>query len=100
MAPAVSTLSEVSPRPMPKGKPPLWQASAAFRNVSIVQLSAFGGEPAGYIACTSMLAYFFIRSMREHGGWNWLPLQAGTPSHLPLAWPRYLTVAFTSPFCL
>src|SRR5204862_4758263 len=96
IAPAVSTLSVVSPRPMPKGKPALWQDSAAFRNVSIVQLSAFGGPPAGYIACTSMLAYFFIRSIREQGPLIWLPMQAGTPSHLPLAWPRYLTVSFTS----
>ena len=32
--------------------------------------------------------------------WIWLPVQAGTPSHLPLAWPRYLTVSLTAPFCL
>ena len=61
----------------------MWQASAAFRNVSVVQLSAFGGAPAGYIACTSMPACFFIRSMREQGPLIWLPTQAGTPSHLP-----------------
>ena len=30
IAPAVSTLSDVVPRPMPKGKPALWQASAAL----------------------------------------------------------------------
>src|SRR5678815_5479347 len=67
IAPAVSTLSSVEPRPIPKGKPPLWQASAALRNASSVQLSAFGGLPAGYIATTSMPACFCIRSMREHG---------------------------------
>ena len=62
----------------------MWQASAAFRKVSVVQLSAFGGLPAGYIAWTSMPACFFIRSMREQGPLIWLPTQAGTPSHLPL----------------
>src|SRR3954462_14810991 len=36
-APAVSTESVVPPRPMPNGKPALWQASAAFRKVSNVQ---------------------------------------------------------------
>src|SRR5258706_10812898 len=36
MAPQVSTESEVVPRPMPKGTPPLWQASAALREVSRV----------------------------------------------------------------
>src|SRR5436190_10324617 len=46
-APAVSTESVVPPRPIPIGKPPLWQSSAAFRNASKVQLSAFGGAPAG-----------------------------------------------------
>src|ERR1700744_3652164 len=72
IAPAVSTESDVSPRPMPKGLPPLKQASAAFRKVSNVQSSALGGLPAGYIACTSMLANFFIRSMREQGPLIWL----------------------------
>ncbi len=48
-----------------------------------VQSSALGGLPAGYIAWTSMSAYFFIRSMREQGPLIWLPTQAGTPSHLP-----------------
>src|ERR1700761_3024498 len=85
---------------MPKGKPPLWQASAAFRKVSVVQLSALGGAPAGYISWTSILASFFIRSMREQGPLIWLPTQAGTPSHLASSWPRYLTVSLTSPFCL
>src|SRR5215469_2292462 len=98
MAPQVSTLSVVSPSPIPKGKPPFWQASAALRNVSSVQLSALGGEPAGYISCTSMPAYFFIRSMREQGPLIWLPQVAGTPSHLPSDCPRYLTVPLTSPF--
>ena len=46
--------------------------------------------PAGYISCTSMLACFFIRSMREQGPLIWLPTQAGTPSHLSPALPRYL----------
>src|SRR5438034_1271675 len=59
-----------------------------------------GIAPAGYISCTSMLAYFFIKSMREQGPLIWLPMQAGTPSHLPSSWPRYLTVPLTSPFCL
>ena len=85
---------------MPKGNPPLWQASAAFRNASSVQLSAFGGPPAGYMSCRSMLAYFFIRSMREQGAWIWLPTVAGTAIHLPFTWPRYFTTLFTSPFCL
>src|SRR5439155_5722118 len=66
----------------------------------MVQLSALGGLPAGYIACTSILAYFFIRSIREQGPLIWLPTQEGTPSHLPSAWPRYLTVSLTVPFCL
>src|SRR3979490_2055066 len=85
---------------MPKGKPPLWQASAALRKVSVVQLSALGGLPAGYISCTSMPAYFFIRSMREQGPLIWLPIQVGTPSHLSPALPRYWTVPFTAPFSL
>src|SRR5258707_534767 len=83
---------------MPKGKPPFLQASAAFRNVSVVQLSALGGLPAGYISWTSILANFFIRSMREQGPLIWLPMQAGTPSHLLLALPRYCAVPLTSPF--
>src|SRR5215468_1081519 len=33
-APAVSTESDVVPRPMPNALPPLWQASAALRNAS------------------------------------------------------------------
>jgi hypothetical protein len=44
-----------------------------------------------------MPAYFFIKSMREHGPLIWLPAQAGTPSHLPSSWPRYLTVPLTAP---
>ena len=63
---------------MPNGWPPLWQASAALRKVSKVQASALGGAPAGYIACTSMPASCFIRSMREHGPLIWLPTVAGT----------------------
>ena len=38
--------------------------------------------------------------MREQGPLIELPTQAGTPNHLPLAWPRYLTASFTAPFCL
>src|ERR1700694_5507948 len=82
-APAVSTESLVRPSPVPNGKPPLWQASAALRNVSVVQLSALGGLPAGYIAWTSILVNFFIRSMGEQGPLIWLPTQAEPPSHLP-----------------
>ena len=78
----------VVPRPMPNGKPALWQASAALRNVSSVQFSALGALPAGYIACTSMPACCFIRSMREHGPLIWLPIVAGTASQWPLARPR------------
>ena len=85
---------------MPKGTPALWQASAAFRKVSVVHASALGASPAGYIAWTSMPACFFIRSMREQGPLIWLPTQAGTPSHFPSATPRYFTVPLTSPFCL
>ena len=59
-APIVSTLSDVVPRPMPNGWPPLWQASAALRKVSKVQLSAFGASPAGYIALMSRPAYSFM----------------------------------------
>src|SRR5260221_14085930 len=83
-APTVSTESLVSPRPMPNGTPPLWQASAALGNVSVVQLSAFGGLPAGYISCTSMPAYFFIRSMRVQGPLVWLPMVAGIKNHFVL----------------
>src|SRR5438105_6088848 len=85
---------------MPKGTPPFWQASAALRNASRVQLSALGGDPAGYIACTSMPACCFIRSMREHGPLIWLPTHAGTPTHRPLDLARYSTVELTAPFCL
>ena len=60
IAPIVSTLSDVVPRPMPNGWPPLWQASAAFRKVSKVQSSALGASPAGYIAWMSMPACFFM----------------------------------------
>ena len=45
--------------------------------------------PAGYISCTSMPACFFSRSIREQGPLIWLPIQAGTPSHLSPALPRY-----------
>ena len=62
--------------------PPLWQASAAFRKVSVVQSSALGGLPAGYISWTSMLAYFFIRSMREQGPLIWLPTHGGNAEPL------------------
>src|ERR1700738_2402969 len=89
-APAVSTESLVRPSPIPNGKPPLWQASAALRNVSVVQLSALGGAPAGYIAWTSISAYFFIRSIREQGPLIWLPIVAGTPSHFAPALARNL----------
>eukprot|EP01085_Mycamoeba_gemmipara_P004003 Mycagemm_TRINITY_DN10246_c0_g1::TRINITY_DN10246_c0_g1_i1::g.4003::m.4003 type:complete len:131 gc:universal TRINITY_DN10246_c0_g1_i1:320-712(+) len=99
-APIVSTLSDVVPRPMPNGLPPLWQASAAFRKVSTVQSSALGGAPTGYIAWMSMPACFFRRSMREHGPLIWLPTVAGTASHLPPTLPRYSTVPLTSPFSL
>ena len=88
MAPAVSTESEVVPSPMPNGNPALWQASAAFRKVSKVQFSAFGAAPAGYMACTSMPACCFMRSMREQGPLIWLPMVAGTASQRPLARPR------------
>ena len=43
MAPQVSTELAVVPSPMPNGKPALWQAAAALRKVSSVQLSALGG---------------------------------------------------------
>ena len=62
--------------------------------------SAFGSEPAGYMACTSILASFFIRSMREQGPLIWLPTVAGTASHLSPCLPRYFTVLLTSPFSL
>ncbi len=68
---------------MPNGLPALWQASAALRKVSSVQVSAFGALPAGYMACTSMPACCFIRSMREHGPLIWLPTVAGTAIHWP-----------------
>jgi hypothetical protein len=55
----------------------------SLRNTSDVQLSAFGVPPAGYMSSTSMLAYFFMRSMREQGAWIWLPIVAGTAIHLP-----------------
>ncbi len=67
---------------------------------SIVQASAFGGAPAGYIACTSIPANFFIRSMREHGPLIWLPTAAGTAIQRPAGLARYSTVGLTAPFCL
>src|SRR6266702_3111484 len=100
IAPAVSTESGVVPSPMPNGKPAFWHASAALRNASSVQFSAFGGAPAGYMACTSMPACCFIRSMREHGPLIWLPIVAGTAIQRPWDLPRYSTVALTAPFCL
>ena len=100
IAPAVSTIVVRRAETDPEGKPALWQASAALRNASSVQLSAFGGLPAGYIASTSMPACCFIRSMREHGPLIWLPVVAGTASHWPPARPRYSTVWLTAPFCL
>ena len=100
IAPAVSTLSDVLPRPMPKVAPALWQASAAFMKVSRVQFSAFGGPPAGYIAWMSMPACCFSMSMREQGPLIWLPIVAGTASHLPPTLPRYSTVPLTAPFSL
>ena len=36
-----------------------------------------------------MLAYFFIRSMREQGPLIWLPIQCGNAEPLALTWPRY-----------
>src|ERR1700704_6358932 len=99
-APTVSTESLVSPRPMPNGTPALWQDSAAFRKGSVVQLSALGGLPAGYISLASIPACFFKRSIREQGPLIWLPIQVGTPSHLSPALPRYSTVPLTAPFCL
>src|SRR3979409_147170 len=44
-----------------------------------------------------MLANFFIRSIREQGPLIWLPMQAGTASHLSPALPRYFAVPLTSP---
>ena len=99
-APALSTLSDVWPRPMPNGLPPFWQASAALRKLSRFQASALGAPPAGYIAWMSMPACFFSRSMREHGPLIWLPEVAGTASHLPFTLPRYSTVPLTAPFSL
>src|ERR1041384_2937091 len=100
IAPAVSTLSSVWPSPMPNGWPPLWQASAALSIASSVQASALGGLPAGYIACTSMPASCFIRSMREHGPLIWLPTQVGTATQRPLLCARYSTVGLTLPLIL
>src|SRR2546421_10755958 len=99
-APAVSTESAVEPRPMPNGKPALWQASAALSSASMVQASALGGAPTGYIACTSMPACCFIRSMREHGPLIWLLTQAGMPRQWPSARARYSTVGLTLPLVL
>jgi hypothetical protein len=63
------TESPVVPRPVPKGMPILWQASATLRYVSYVQLAA-SGEPsgrAGYMARTSTPACFrmLIRPMAQ-----------------------------------
>jgi hypothetical protein len=99
-APTVSTESVVVPRPIPNGTPALWHASAALRKASSVQSSALGGCPAGYMACTSMPACFFIRSMRVHGPLMLEPGVEGTASQCPSARARYLTVSFTAPFCL
>jgi hypothetical protein len=83
---------------MPKAWPPLWQASAALRNASNVQASAW--RRAGGIHCLHVDAgQLFIRSMREHDPLIWLPTVAGTASHCRRhgPWP---TVPFTAPFCL
>src|SRR5690242_20902368 len=82
---------------MPKGLPPLKQASAALRKVSRFQSSALGGLPAGYIACTSIPAYFLNKSMREQGPLIWLPIEKGTACHLPLSVPRYWAALLTLP---
>ena len=98
--PQVSTESEVVPKPIPKGTPPLWQASAAFRKVSVVQASAFGAEPAGYIALMSMPACCLSRSILEQGPLIWAPTVAGIAIHLPSTLPRYSTVPLTAPCSL
>jgi len=81
--PAVSTLSAVVAEAETRRRdPPFWQASAALRKASYVQASALAGAPAGYMACTSMPASSFIRSMprarpldlaadRVAGYWGW-----------------------------
>src|SRR5258707_1303532 len=83
---------------MPNGTPPLWQASAALRKVSVVQLSALGALPAGYSPRPSLRAFFFIGSVGVLGPLIWLPIQVGTPSLLSPSLPRYLTVPLPSPF--
>src|SRR4051794_26552372 len=87
-APILSTESVVWPSPRPNGTPALWQASAAFRNVSMFQLSALGASPGGYMATTSIPACCFIRSMREQGPLIWLPGVAGIAIHLPFTRAR------------
>src|SRR4029453_11541013 len=97
IAPAVSTLSSVTPRPMPNGLPALWQASAALSIASKVQASALGGPPAGYIPWMSMPACFFNRRRPDHGPLIGPPTQAGAAIHLLLARTRYSTVGLTLP---
>src|SRR5260221_12751831 len=85
---------------MPKGEPPLWHFSAMARKVSHVHLSASslsGGPPAGYILVISRPPNSLNLLMRAQGGLTWLPLVAGTATHLPFCLPRYLTAPLTLP---
>src|SRR5260370_38330421 len=87
IAPAVSTLSPVVPSPMPNGRPPLWQASAALRNASNVQASALGGAPPGDIARTAIPAAFLLRRMGAHGPLILPHHECGAPRHVPATLP-------------
>ena len=86
--------------PMPNGKPPFLQASAALRKVLGVPVTAFGRLPPDDFLHVDAREFFHQVRSREQGPLIWLPIQAGTPSHLSPALPRYCTVPFTSPFCL
>jgi len=96
-APTQSTESPNWLSGRPNGTPALAHFSAATRNVSQVQLSALGGAPAGYMACTSIPACCFMRSMREQGGLSALMTAHGTATHLPFTLPRYSAVRFGAP---
>src|SRR5438309_1471473 len=100
-APTQSTASVVCPSGMPNGNPAFEHFSAACRKRSQVHLSAnslLGGDPAGYICVRSSPTCCLHRSIREQGGFDWLPTVAGTATQWPFCLPRYSTAAVTLPY--
>jgi hypothetical protein len=84
---------------MPKGTPPLWQASAAFRKVS--SSSCRPWARAGRIHRLHVDAGVLLHQVDARAGPLDLAADAGGNGEpLAAALPRYLTVPLTSPFCL